>query len=315
VSAPNSDADARRSERRGRALLWAGVVLGMALTAWGLVGSSPAPPSRDDAVAVVNGQPLSRAAFDRFVAAVSQERGEPLPPVERQRLLDRLVDEELLLQHGLGLGLARHEPTARRVIVQSVIAAVTGAAEDVEPSEAQLRDYHARNPERFVRSGRLVVEALAVPVRDRQAEEEGLALAQRVAEGLADGADPTALAAAFEGVEVPPLPGGPLPVETVRRYLGPTAALRAQELIPGAVSTPLRASAGWLVLRLRDRQDERIPSYEEVERQVRAEWTRAQGEEALRRFLADLRAAAELEQADLALDGGASGVGAEPGTP
>jgi len=296
VTEPAEDA---RVARRGQALLWAGVALGMALTAWGLVGSSPAAPSLEGAVAVVNGQPLSRAAFDRFVAAVGEERREVLPPSERQRLLDRLVDEELLLQYGLGLGLARHEPTARRVIVQSVIASVTSAAEDVEPSEADLREYYARHPDRFVRSGRIVVEALAVPVHDRS-DGEARALADRAAGRLAEGAAPAAVAAELAGVETTPLPGGPLPLETVRRYLGPTAALRAESLAPGEVSDPFRATAGYLVLRLRDRQEDRVPPFEEVAREVRSEWVRAQGEEALRRFLDDLRASADLEQADVA---------------
>ena len=296
MTEPAEDA---RVARRGQALLWAGVALGMALTAWGLVGSSPAAPSLEGAVAVVNGQPLSRAAFDRFVAAVGEERREVLPPSERQRLLDRLVDEELLLQYGLGLGLARHEPTARRVIVQSVIASVTSAAEDVEPSEADLREYYARHPDRFVRSGRIVVEALAVPVHDRS-DGEARALADRAAGRLAEGAAPAAVAAELAGVETTPLPGGPLPLETVRRYLGPTAALRAESLAPGEVSDPFRATAGYLVLRLRDRQEDRVPPFEEVAREVRSEWVRAQGEEALRRFLDDLRASADLEQADVA---------------
>lgn len=289
-------------ERRGRRLLWAGAALGVALTAWGLVGSSPESPSRADAVAVVNGQPLSREAFDRFVAAVAEERRTvALPLSERQRMLDRLVDEELLLQHGIGLGLARHEPTARRVIVQSVIASVTGAAEDVEPNESDLRDYHARNPDRFVRSGRLVVEAVSIPVRG-VGEDEARALAGRAAEALAGGAPPAAVRDALEGVEVPPLPGGPLPVETIRRYLGPTAAVQAQALVPGEVSEPFRASASYLVLHLRERKDERVPPFEEVAAQVRAEWVRSRGEEALRGFLDDLRAAADLEQADLAAE-------------
>lgn len=296
MTEPAEDA---RVARRGQALLWAGVALGMALTAWGLVGSSPAAPSLEGAVAVVNGQPLSRAAFDRFVAAVGEERREVLPPSERQRLLDRLVDEELLLQYGLGLGLARHEPTARRVIVQSVIASVTSAAEDVEPSEADLREYYARHPDRFVRSGRIVVEALAVPVHDRS-DGEARALADRAAGRLAEGAAPAAVAAELAGVETTPLPGGPLPLETVRRYLGPTAALRAESLAPGEVSDPFRATAGYLVLRLRDRQEDRVPPFEEVAREVRSEWVRTQGEEALRRFLDDLRASADLEQADVA---------------
>jgi len=289
-------------ERRGVQLLVVGALLGIALTAWGLVGSSAAPPGLEGAVAVVNGQPLPRQAFDRLVAAVAQERRTAALSLEdRQRILDRLVDEELLLQYGLGLGLARHEPTARRVILQSVIASVTGAAEAADPREADLREYYARNPDRFIRSGRMVLEVAGVPLADRP-EPEARRLAVRAAQALAAGTSLAALRTELPVVTAPPLPGGPLPPETIRRYLGPTAAVRAQALAPGEVSEPFRASTRYLVLRLVERQPERVPDFEEVSDQVRAEWVRSRGEAALSRFVADLRAAADLETVDLAAE-------------
>ena len=290
------------AERRGARLLVVGAMLGMALTAWGLVGSSAPPPSLAGAVAVVNGQRLPRETFDRLVAAVRDERRTAVLSLEdRQRILDRLVDEELLLQYGLGLGLARHEPTARRVILQAVIASVTGAAEAVDPSEADLREYYARNPDRFVRSGRLVLEVAAVSLADRS-EPEARSLAGRVAAAWAAGTPLARLQTDLPGVTTPRLPGGPLPAETIRRYLGPTAALRAQALAAGEVSPPFRASARYLVLRLVERKREHVPAFEEVADQVRAEWTRSRGEAALARFVDDLRAAADLEMVDLAAE-------------
>lgn len=287
------------AERRGRRLLAAGAVLGIGLAAAGLLGSGSERADLGDAIAVVNGQPLPRDAFERFVAAVEAERRTAeLPLAERQRLLDRLVDEELLLQHGIGLGLARHEPTARRVIVQSVIAAVTGAAEAREPESAELREFHARHPERFVWPGRVEIEALSVPVADGE-DAAARERAAEVAAALAGGRPLEELRAAWTDVAVPPLPGGPLPLETVRRYLGPTAALRAAELEPGVVSEPFRAASGYLVLRVLARAPEQVLPFEEVAEQVRAEWLREQGEQALVRFLADLRAAADLRVAQL----------------
>jgi hypothetical protein len=290
---------ARDGERRGRWLLTAGALVGIALSAVGLLGSGEEPAGLGDAIAVVNGQPLPRDTFERFVAAVEAERRtSALPLSERQRLLDRLVDEELLLQHGIGLGLARHEPTARRMIVQSVIAAVTGAAEAREPEPAELREFHARHPERFVWPGRVELEAFSVGVSDGD-EAAARARAGELAAALAAGRPAQELLTSWPEVSVPPLPGGPLPLETVRRYLGPTAALRAAELEPGVVSEPFRAASGYLVLRVLSRAADRVPPFEEVAEQVRAEWVREQGEQALARFLADLRAAADLRVADL----------------
>lgn len=306
TSAP-PDPERLASERRGRLLLVAGALGGIVLAAVGIVDRGPSAPTGDDAVAVVNGQPLPRESYERFIAAVAEERRTAsLPLEERQRVLDRLVDEELLLQHGIGMGLARHEPTARRVIVQSVITAVTGAAEAREPDPDELRDYHARHPERFTRPGRVVVEALIVPVGARDEDAAARARAGEVAAFLAQdgGRAPADALERWPELVAPPLPGGPLPIETVRRYLGPTAALRARELAPGALAEPFRAGAGYVVLRVRARTPDRVPPFEEIADSVRAEWTRDQGEQALRRFLDDLRAAADVEIADLSDDPG-----------
>jgi len=287
------------SDRRARRLLAAGAALGILWTAWGVVRSGDEGAAGEGsaaAVARVNGQPLPREAFERFTAAVAAERGRAeLDPEERRRLLQRMVDEELLLQHGIGMGLARHEPTARRMIVQSVISSVTGAAEDAEPDEAALRDYHARHAERFVRPGRFAVDAWLAEV-DGDADGEARARAEALARGLRAGGD--VAAAASPGISRPPLPGGPLPLETVRRYLGPTAALRTRELEPGEVADPFRASAGYLVLRLRERTPDHTPPFETVRDTVRAEWLRSRGEAALADFLAELRAAADVRVAD-----------------
>ena len=71
----------------------------------------------------MNGEPISREAFARFAAAVAAERrSATLDAEERRRLLERMIDEELLLQRGIALGLARYEPTARRSIVSALIA-------------------------------------------------------------------------------------------------------------------------------------------------------------------------------------------------
>lgn len=297
-------------ERRGRWLLGLGAAAGVVLAAVGIVDRGSAAPEVEGAIAVVNGQPLSRDSYERFAAAVAQERKTAALPVEeRQRLLDRLIEEELLLQHGIGMGLARHEPTARRVIVQSVIAAVTGAAEGREPEEAELRAYHAENPGRFSRPGRVSVEALVSPVADREQDGAARALATEVAaflqeDGEGEGRTLEDAQARWPALSAPPMPGGPVPLETVRRYLGPTAALRARDLEAGAVAEPFRASAGYVVLRMLERQPDRVPPFEEVADQVRAEWTRSQGEQALRGFLDDLRASAEVQAEPV--DGAAS---------
>ncbi len=292
-------------DRRALWLLAAGALAGIALAAVGLARSgrtdATLPPG---AVAAVNGHPIPGEAFTRFVSAVAAERRElRLDPAERRHLLERMIDEELLLQRGLELGLARHEAIARRTIVSAVIAALTAEAEAVEPDEAALRAFHAEQPERFRLPPRLHVDAAFVSLA-RHGEEEARARAASLAAALRAG-EPLGVAVERWGDPQPaPLPGGPVPQETLRQYLGPTAAAAAMAMEPGAVSDPLRTASGFRVLVLRDRQAGSLPPFEDVRAQVRAEYLRSLGEAALRNTLERLRDEAEIVRDEAALGEG-----------
>src|SRR5262249_44836614 len=105
--------------RRARRWLAAGAVAGMGLAALALMqaraptGARVAPAGGGDVVAWVNGQPIARESFARFVGAVARERRRLELDIDTRRaLLQRLIDEELLLQQGIALGLDRREPSA-----------------------------------------------------------------------------------------------------------------------------------------------------------------------------------------------------------
>jgi parvulin-like peptidyl-prolyl isomerase len=67
------------------------------------------------------------------------------------------------------------------------------------------------------------------------------------------------------------------------------------------VSEPLRGSAGYHVLRLRDRVAGELAPFEAVAEEVRVEYLRHQGESALRDYLAELRRGADVRILDAEL--------------
>lgn len=290
MSEPSSDA-------RARILLWLGIVAGVALAAIGLVGGDEELLGLpDDAVARVNGQTLSLETFRRLEGAmVAERRGAALEDAQRERVLERLVDEELLFQRGLELGLARHEPTARRAIVSAVVAAVTADAEAEEPDEETLRRFHSETQDRFLRPGRVAVDAVFVSTGLRP-EAQAFTRAQDATRRLRAGESVELVASELGDPQAATLPGGLIALETVREYLGPSPAQAVAALEPGATSDPVRGAAGYYVLRLGERAGGEVAPFEEVRDPVRLEWLRAQGERALADVLQDLREDGRVEQ-------------------
>src|SRR4030095_3771751 len=96
-----------------RAVLWLtlGASAGIGCAAVGLRlsgGRDRARPAK--AAASVNGSLIRLEEYDRAVAAFASDRREPIGPAERRHVLDRMLDEELLVQRGVELGLARTDP-------------------------------------------------------------------------------------------------------------------------------------------------------------------------------------------------------------
>jgi len=134
-------------DRRARGRLLAAAAIGALLAACGEVdsGARRVIPPRD-VVAVVNGQAITRGAFEHYVeSAAGGGQTASVDDEARRRLLLRMVDEELLFQRGIELGLHRRDPAARRAILSAVIASVTSEGDAGEPDEATLRSHYEGN--------------------------------------------------------------------------------------------------------------------------------------------------------------------------
>jgi len=282
---------------RGTLLLALGAGVGVVLAAVGLVGGTAPVALGPDAVARVNGTPIRVEDYERTLAALANDRRDPLDDAARGRILDRLVDEELLVQRGLELGLAHHDARVRRDLVAAVMDAVVTGTEGAAPTPADLRDFYASHRERFVRPGRITLRQVWCRVASPDADEVARTRADAAARRLRGGEAFEAVRAALGDAELAPLPDGPLPAEKLLDYVGPTALATALALAPGAVSDPVRSGTGYHVLQLVAREEAASPPLEAVEAEVAAEMRREAGERALRAYLDELRTRADVRVA------------------
>ena len=75
------------------------------------------------------------------LAALASDRRSPLGPEDRRHVLDRLVDEELLVQRGLDLDLPSLDRRVRADLTQAVIASVLAEVEEDEASHGDLEAF------------------------------------------------------------------------------------------------------------------------------------------------------------------------------
>ncbi len=284
-----------------RAVLWLalGAAAGLTCAAVALLASGPGDGSLPpDAAASVNGTVIRLEELDRAVAALAADRRDPIGPAERAHVLDRLLDEELLVQRGLELGLAEHDRRVRGDIVSAVIELAVSQANEEEPSDAEVSAFYEENRGYFSRTDRLMVRQLLVRAEPVRSEQEARARAEEAARRLRAGEDFAAVDEALGDPQVAPVPRDLLPETKLREYLGPTAARAAASLEVGGTSDPQRTASGYAVLQLIERAPGFAPPLAEVEPEVRAELRRRAGDRALRAYLDELRERADVRVRD-----------------
>lgn len=234
------------------------------------------------ALARVNDVLISRDNYERALARLADESTDALTLERRAWMLERLIEEELLVQRGLELGMARSDGAVRNAIVNSLIASVTGEADAANPTDEQLEQHLADNADRFSFVDKVAVEGW-------QSDDE--AVAQGFATMLRDTNDPVTT---DEIRKIPDLPAALMPIENLRDYLGPGIAAATVELPIGSSAVFARRGR-WIVVRVLKKESEVVTDLSSIRNQVIIDYRRSLADETLQRYLDDLRNKAKVD--------------------
>jgi len=229
-------------------LLAGGMLVGAALAVFYIVRVPDTAEPTTDAVAWVNDRPISRASYERALEAVAGDRkGGTLREDDRERVLQRLIDQELLIDRAIELGLHERDPQIRNQLATTMIDFLVRRAEDeaTAADEAELRAFYEEQRFRFERSPqyRVAVEGGAVP-----------------------------------------LPGGLVLAKEIEQRLGPSAARMVTELEVGE-SVDIGEGGGRYTVRLLERRNGEVVPFDEARNAVEAAYLRDRSETAVREFL------------------------------
>jgi parvulin-like peptidyl-prolyl isomerase len=173
-----------------RRTLWLGAfgaVFGLVLGGYALFTASGtatrAVPPED--VALVNGRPILQSDFVTQVQAETGGAFKDASPADRRRVLQEMIDEELLVQRGLDVDLAASDPDVRSAMVAGVNLQVDAEILASRPDEAALRAYYAAHRDRYAIDGSMDVRDLVFyPGAGADAAEAAKALADARRQGV-----------------------------------------------------------------------------------------------------------------------------------
>ncbi len=161
------EASAHRSERRSLALLALGAVIGLGIAGYGLFTAKGTrthgvPP---EAIALVNQRPILRSDFMTQVQTQYAVRFADSTPAQRERVLQDMIDEELMVQRGLEIDLPSYDPDVRSALVAGVELELYADVIAKRPSEAELTAWYEAHRDKYVRDGTLRMRDLVVQSR------------------------------------------------------------------------------------------------------------------------------------------------------
>jgi len=229
-------------------LLAGGMIAGAALAVFYIVRLPQTVEPEADAVAWVNDRPISRGSYEAALQAVAGDRKTgTLRPDDRERVMQRLIDQELLIDRAIELGLHERDPQIRNQLATAMIDFLVRRSEDEARTveESALRAFYEEQSFRFQRSAQYRIDV--------------------------------------EGATVP-LPGGFLLLKEIEQRLGPSAARRVAEL---EVDETFLGGDGdkQYEVRLLERRPGQVAPFEEAREAVEAAYLRDRSEVAVREYL------------------------------
>lgn len=240
-------------------------------------------------VAYVNGGTILRADYERALALLQSDRKSELSAKEKSQVLDRLVEEELLVQRARDLGLTESDPNIRKMLIRTMLDTVATQAK-AQPSESTLRKYFDENAALFEAAPLIHVERIVIDTAAPDAAER----AQAASVALAAGEDFGTVKQKWSDPETIPLPAGPIPAAKLRDYVGSAIVETVLALKEGETSAPVATGSTTQIFHVVSRTAQ-APSYEDVADAVAARYARDQDEQALRDYLQQLKTRAVID--------------------
>ena len=231
-------------------------------------------------IAKIDDRAISKGKYESYLDSVAQSRKSGLISSDAENILERMIDEELLIQRAVDLGMLANDSELRSIIIQKMISSIIADTKNIRFSQQELQTFFIENQDFFAPSPKLhLLKFSFLEANLAQANEarqmllsSNLVLAKQLAES-----------------DVIQLPNTLLPATKIREYIGPLLTQEALKLDDGEVSQIIASENQLHLLFVIKKLRGSAGSFEEMYEEIESEFIRQKGEEMLDEYLLDLR--------------------------
>ena len=277
------------NERLQNTLLIFGLIIGVFLAANSIVQESNL--IEDDWVANVGGVQISKEKYYSQLEGLARDKKNPITERDKNYVLERMIEEELLIIRAKELGLFENNQIVRGSIIQQMIKLIISENYLESVEEETLRKFYEQNIGFFSSASRLRLHQIYFSNLSGDSKERSDEAFEYLKEGasydeVSKMADQSALT----------IPNSMMNLSKVREYIGPTLMNLARRLEPGEFSVPMEVAGGHKIIYLFDKELSEPEEFDSIQPKILKEYQRRRDDNSLREYLEDLKGWYEIKR-------------------
>ena len=262
-------------------LLLLASIIGTLLAIYSIMDSNKNYSSLPDNVAaVVNDKIIPSERYQTVIQLIKNDKRDDLTDIDRKMALERIIEEELLVQYAYQNGFLEADDLLRKSIVRSVVDSIAEQSISVIPNEKILRDFYQDNLPLFT-----VDEQFRIVILSSQNGSDinaGKIIWQ-------DSYDIPLLMNEIRSIKKLDISSDFISKYRLGTLIGPLLRDVVLSLKLGETSEPLETIYGYSIVTLIDKKGRVIPDFKEINEIVLQEYKRQQRETILNDLLSDLK--------------------------
>ena len=268
-------------------LLLLASIIGTFLAIYSIVDSNKNFSSLpDDVIAIVNDKIIPSERYRTVIQLIENDKRDDLTKADRKMALDRIIEEELLVQYAYQNGFLEADDLLRKSIVRSVVDSIVEQSVSVIPDEDELRDFYQDN---------LPVFTLDEQYRVVIFSSQSLSDITTAKEIWQKSYDIKKLEIDIPSIRQLDIPSGFISKLKLGTLIGPLLRDVALSLKTGETSKIIETIYGHTIVTLVDKKDKIIPEYSDINEVVLQEYRRRQREKILEELLSDLKRQSDID--------------------
>tara|TARA_B100001175_G_scaffold159_1_gene145 strand:+ start:133 stop:990 length:858 start_codon:yes stop_codon:yes gene_type:complete len=217
---------------------------------------------------------------------LAKDKRSPITQSDKEYVLERMIEEELLIKRALDLGMLDNNPMARGTIVQQMIKTIISENQRYEVTEEELKEFFVQNTGFFTKSSRLRIRQIYFSEEDFKelTFEESYKAYDLLLEGKSFDE-----VSKFGSISALKIPNSLMTLTKVREYVGPSIMNIANSLVPGSFTQPIKVSGGYKIIYLLEKEAADKPAFKLIRDSVLAEFLKRRDDNSLRQYLDNLK--------------------------